>query len=95
MTVGWGIVSTGRHPDQKIVPAMKLAEGNQVIGVYSRDRGRAEAFAQKHGLAVAYDSLTDLLKNPDIQAVFIASTSFKEAVFIHSVMSNGLMESIL
>jgi 1,5-anhydro-D-fructose reductase (1,5-anhydro-D-mannitol-forming) len=73
MTVGWGIVSTGRHPDQKIVPAMNLAEGTRVIGVYSRDRGRAEAFARKHGVAAAYDSLPDLLKNPDIQAVFIAS----------------------
>ena len=51
MTLGWGIVSTGRHPDLKIVPAMKLAEGNRVVGIYSRDRGRAEAFAQKHGLA--------------------------------------------
>ena len=24
MTVAWGIISTGRHPDLKIVPAMKL-----------------------------------------------------------------------
>ncbi len=73
MAIGWGIVSTGRHPDQKIVPAMKLAEGNRVIAVCSRDRGRAEAFARKHGIPSAYDSLPELLKNPEVQAVFIAS----------------------
>jgi 1,5-anhydro-D-fructose reductase (1,5-anhydro-D-mannitol-forming) len=73
MTLGWGIVSAGRHPDNKIVPAMKLAEGNQAIGIFSRDKGRAEAFARKHGLPASYDSLEDLLKNPEIQAVFIAS----------------------
>ena len=73
MTLGWGIVSTGRHPDQKIVPAMKQAAGNRLIGICSRDRGRAEAFAEKHGFRAAYDSLADLLKNPEIQAVFIAS----------------------
>ncbi len=73
MAIGWGIVSTGRHPDLKIVPAMKLAEGNKIVGVYSRDRKRAEAFGRKHGIPSAYDSLPELLKNPDIQAVFIAS----------------------
>lgn len=67
------MVSTGRHPDQKIVPAMKTAEGNRLIGIYSRDKGRAEAFAQKHGFSAAYDSLEDFLKNPEIQAVYIAS----------------------
>ena len=79
MTLGWGIVSTGRHPDQKIVPAMKLAEGNRVIGIYSRDKGRSEAFAQKHGLPAAYDSLEDFLKNREIQAVFIASPNHLHA----------------
>ena len=73
MTLGWGIVSTGRHPDQKIVPAMKTAEGNRLLGIYSRDKERAEAFAEKHGFAAAYDSLEHLLKNPEIQAVYIAS----------------------
>ena len=89
MTVGWGVVSTGRHPDLKIVPAMKLAEGNRVIGVYSRDRGRAEAFAQKHGLAMACDSLTDLLKNPDIQAVFLASPNSLHASYTKMAAEAG------
>ena len=85
MTLGWGIVSTGRHPDQKIVPAMKLVEGNRVIGIYSRDKGRAEAFAQKHGPLRAYDSLEQLLKNPEVQAVFIASPNSLHA--LHTKMA--------
>ena len=60
MTVGWGIISTGRHPDVKVVPAMKLAENTNVAAVYSRDMGRAEAFAQKHSVPNAYDSVDDL-----------------------------------
>ena len=79
MTLGWGIVSTGRHPDQKIVPAMKLAEGNRAIGIFSREKGRGEAFAQKHGLPASYHSFEDLLKNPEIQAVYIASPNFLHA----------------
>jgi 1,5-anhydro-D-fructose reductase (1,5-anhydro-D-mannitol-forming) len=93
MTTGWGIVSTGRHPDQKIVPAMKRAEGNRLIGVYSRDRGRAEAFAQKHGIPAAYDSLADLLKNPGVQAVFIASPNSLHA--LHTKMAAAAGKHVL
>jgi len=58
MSIGWGIISTGRHPDLKVVPAMKVAENTKVAAVYSRDIGIAEAFAQKHGIPKAYDSST-------------------------------------
>ncbi|MCH8279151.1 MAG: gfo/Idh/MocA family oxidoreductase, partial [Chloroflexi bacterium] len=49
MALGWGIISTGLHPDNKIAPAIRAAEGAELVAVYSRDRGRAEAFAEKHG----------------------------------------------
>lgn len=35
---GWGIVSTGKHPDIKIAPAMAAADGGELVGVYSRDQ---------------------------------------------------------
>lgn len=73
MTVGWGIVSTGKHPDTKVVPAMKQAESTVLAAVYSRDMGRARAFAEKHGAANAYDSLGALLEDPGVDAVFISS----------------------
>jgi len=93
MTIGWGIVSTGRHPDLKIVPAMKRAEGTRLIGVCSRDRGRAEAFAEKHGISAAYDSLADLLKNPEVHAVFIASPNSLHA--LHTKMAAEAGKHIL
>ena len=73
LTVGWGIISTGRHPDVKVAPAMKLAEDTRIAAVYSRDVSRAEAFAQKHGVPNAYDSVDALLRDPGVDAVFIAS----------------------
>jgi predicted dehydrogenase len=45
MPFGWGIVSTGKHPDIKIAPAIAAADGGELVGVYSRDQHRAEAFA--------------------------------------------------
>ena len=76
MPVGWGIISTGRHPDLKVVPAMRAAENTKVAAVYSRDIAIAESFAQKHGIPKAYDSLDGLLCDPGVNAVYIASPNF-------------------
>ncbi len=73
MTIGWGIVSTGRHPDTKMAPAINEAEDASLAAVMSRDIGRAEAFAQKHGAATAYDDLDALLRDPAVDVVYIAS----------------------
>lgn len=76
----WGIISTGRHPDQRIVPAMKLAERTKVVAVCSRNLETAEAFAQKHNIQSAYDSLDDFFSDPGIDAVFIASPNYLHAL---------------
>ena len=73
MAIGWGIVSTGRHPDAKMAPAINEAGDASLTAVMSRDRGRAEAFAQKHGAASAYDDLDALLRDPAVDVVYIAS----------------------
>lgn len=81
MAIRWGIISTGGHPDLKVVPAMKLAESTRVAAVYSRSMRRAEAFALKHGIPMAYDSLDDLLNDSGVDAVFIASPNFLHAEY--------------
>ena len=85
MTIGWGIISTGRHPDVKVVPAMKLAGDTRVAAVYSRDKGRAEAFAQKHDVPNAYNSLDELLRDPGVDAVFISSPNSLHS--LHTIAS--------
>jgi D-xylose 1-dehydrogenase (NADP+, D-xylono-1,5-lactone-forming) len=43
-----------------------------VIGVGSRERARAEAYAQERGLERAYGGFDELLADPDVDAVYIA-----------------------
>ena len=73
MAFGWGIVSTGFHPDNKIAPAINALDGAELAAVYSREQGRADAFAAKHGVKAAYRDLDALLADPAVDAVFIAS----------------------
>jgi predicted dehydrogenase len=47
--------------------------GAEVVGVYSRTRHRAVAFAERHGLPVVADSLTELIERTRPDVVSIAS----------------------
>src|SRR5258706_7441835 len=73
MPFGWGIVSTGKHPEIKVARAMAAAAGGTLVAVYSRDQNRAEAFAETHDAGAAYSQLGDLLKDPRVDGVFVAS----------------------
>ncbi|MFN8534286.1 MAG: Gfo/Idh/MocA family oxidoreductase [Dehalococcoidia bacterium] len=73
MTVGWGIIGIGRHSDARMGPAIKTSRNARFAGVYSRDQGRADAFAQKHGAARGYSDLAAFLADPAIDAVYIGS----------------------
>lgn len=42
-----------------------------VTAVAARDRGRAEKFAAKHGIAVVHDDYDSLLADPDVDAIYI------------------------
>ncbi len=73
MAFGWGIVSTGMHPENKIAPAINAASDARLVAIYSRDQGRADAFASRHDAQVAYSSLADLLADSRVDGVFISS----------------------
>ena len=73
MAIGWAFIGTGRYPDRIGAPGAALADDTELIATYSRDRGRAEAFASKHGFQAAYDSVEELLADSRVDAVFMAT----------------------
>ena len=79
MALGWALISTGGHPDNNIAPALKAANDAELVAVYSRDMGRGEAFAEKHGAKTAYDSVDALLADSRVDAVFVASPNHLHA----------------
>lgn len=72
MTIGWAMIGTGRVHRQ-MAPAIKGAKDTKLVAVLSRDKARATAFAKEHGIERAYDSLDELLQNPEVDVVYIAS----------------------
>ena len=79
MPLGWAIAGIGSHADLKLAPAMKTADDTRLVAVYSRDQGRADAFAEKHGADAAYSNLDALLADSRVDAVFVASPNHLHA----------------
>jgi predicted dehydrogenase len=71
-TIRWGIWGAGIIAD-KVANDFRFAPGNQLYAVASRTAAHAQAFAAKHGATATYESLTQLLADPNIDAVYIAT----------------------
>ena len=89
MALGWALISTGKHADALIAPAIGLAEDTQFVAVYSREQERAEAFASKHGAQIASPSLETLVADSRVDAVFIASPNFLHASYTRIAAQAG------
>ncbi len=76
MTLNIALISTGGIADKQLAPALTQAPNAQLWSVLSREKARAEAFATKHSAAsptAPYNDLDELLADPNLHAVLIAS----------------------
>lgn len=70
--VQWGVLAPSGIAG-RFVPDLKQVKGAEVVAVASREAKRAAAFAKNHGIAKSYGSYLELVKNPDIDVVYISS----------------------
>ena len=68
--IRWGILSTARIGNRLVEGAAKT-EAAEIVAVASRDRARAQAFADAHGISRAHGSYEALLAAPDVDAVYV------------------------
>lgn len=71
--VRWGIIGCGGIAGMFATSLQALDVGILLAGA-SRTPGRAAAFAEKHGVDRAYTDYETLVADPDIDAVYIATT---------------------
>lgn len=71
--VKWGIIGAGGIADRRTMPGMELAENAEIYAVMEVDISMAETLRDKYKAAKAYDNEADLLADPEVEAVYIAS----------------------
>lgn len=72
MKVKWGIFGTGNIADT-FANEFEYVEKGKIIAVASRDQKRADSFAEKHNIKKAYQGYDMLVKDKDIDVVYIAT----------------------
>lgn len=71
-TVRWGIVGPGRIAEN-VVRDFVHVPGAEAYAVASRSADRAGAFARRHGLTRAYGSYREVVADPDVDVLYIAT----------------------
>ncbi|MDX5319344.1 MAG: Gfo/Idh/MocA family oxidoreductase, partial [Actinomycetes bacterium] len=70
--VRWGILGAGGIA-HKLAEAVTRYPASEVVAVGSRDLTKAQAFADEMGVAKAHGSYEDLVADPDVDVVYVAS----------------------
>ena len=70
--IRWGVVGPGRIA-QSVIGDFAHVEGARAVAVASRSADRARAFAAEHGLPRAHGSYADVLADPDVDVLYLAT----------------------
>ena len=64
-----GLLGAARITDLAIVKPARIT-GTRLVSVAARDRARASAFAEAHGVERVHDSYLDVINDPEVEAVY-------------------------
>ena len=70
--VRWGVIGPGGIAE-RFAQAMSLVDEGEIVAVSSRSIERARAYADRHGVARAYEGTDDLLADDQVDVVYVAT----------------------
>ena len=71
--VNWGMIGCGQVTETKSGPGLYKSENSSLEGVYGRVYERAVDYIHRHQLKKAYRTVDELLADPKVNAVYIAT----------------------
>jgi predicted dehydrogenase len=83
-----GFIGAGRIANT-LASTMARMEDVNLYAIASRDLGRAQAFAAQYGFDKAYGSYTELLQDPNVELVYIATPHSHHAEHMKLCIEHG------
>ena len=68
--IRWGILSTAKIGLKQVIPALQKSNICKVTAIASRSQEKSEVAASSLGIEKAYGSYTDLLADPEVDAIY-------------------------
>lgn len=72
-TINWGIIGCGDVTEKKSGPAFNKVSNSKLVAVMRRDAVKAEDYARRHGVPKWYSDATELINDPEVNAIYIAT----------------------
>ncbi len=85
----WGFIGCGEVTETKSGPAFTEVEGSTVEAVMSRSADKARSYAERHKINKWYTDAQELIDDPDINAIYIATPPSSHATFAIMAMKAG------
>lgn len=87
--IKWGFIGCGEATERRALPAFTAHEQSRVIAVMSRTAGRAKSFAERHGIERWYTDAQNLVTDPDVDAVYIATPPSTHSTYAVMALKAG------
>ena len=85
----WGFIGCGEVTEKKSGPAFSEVAGSSVEAVMSRSEQKARGYAERHGIRKWYTDPQELIDDPDVNAIYIATPPSSHATFAIMAMKAG------
>ena len=69
----WGIIGCGAVTEVKSGPPYQQTKDFELIAVMRRDKEKAKDYAKRHGVPKYYSKAVDLIMDPEVDAIYIAT----------------------
>ncbi|MBW8331677.1 MAG: Gfo/Idh/MocA family oxidoreductase [Prolixibacteraceae bacterium] len=87
--VRWGIIGCGNVTELKSGPAFKKVEHSRLVAVMRRNAALAQDYAERHGVPKWYSEASELINDPEVNAVYIATPPDTHASYAIAAMKSG------
>lgn len=87
--INWGIIGCGNVTEVKSGPAFNKVKNSRLVAVMRRDARLAEDYAKRHNVPKFYSDASDLINDPEINAVYIATPPSSHAEYALKVIKAG------
>lgn len=87
--VKWGFIGCGVVTEKKSGPAFSMIDNSTVVAVMSRTRDKACSYALRHGIPRWYTDPQELIEDPEVNAVYIATPPSTHATYAIMAMKAG------
>jgi predicted dehydrogenase len=88
-SVKWGIIGCGKVTEVKSGPAYQMTEGFELNAVMRRDREKLLDYVTRHKIPKYYESAEELINDPEIDAVYIATPPDSHRLYALKVAEAG------